>query len=156
MFVRISSLTLLCASLLAGCGSSGDTKELEERIAKLEQRLDRMDARRSGGKGKPQGNNQGQGAKGKGKGKGKGKPQRGSALTDVGKVNLTGNAKKVILVGSDMKAKVPGPVKPGTYTIQAFFDGDEPVKAGIATIESGKVTAIDCNADAQKCVSSVQ
>ncbi len=143
------ALVLGGSSAVGGCGAAGQDEKLEElsrKVATLEKRLKTLEGGKKGAKGKS--------AKGKSKsGKGKAKAPAGPKA----KVEVAGDAVKVLLTNGKRKFTLPGEVPVGEYTVLASFEETaEPAQAGAATVTEGKTTTLTCTTADKACTAAAQ
>jgi len=68
-----------------------------------------------------------------------------------GRVELAGDAEKVVLVGSPGAFVLPATVPEGSYTIRATFSGREPMVAGSVAVHRGGTVTVRCSAGFTRC-----
>lgn len=141
MFAFISG-----GSLLGGCGSASQDEKIEElsrKVATLEKRVKAAEGGKKGAKGKA--------AKGKSKaGKTKAPPAGPKA-----RVEVAGDATKVLLTNGKRKFTLPGDVPVGEYTVLAAFEESaQPAQAGAATVTEGKTTTLTCTTASKACTAA--
>lgn len=144
------ALVLGGGSALGGCSAAGQDEKLEElsrKVATLEKRLKAVEG---GKKGK------GKAAKGKSKA-GKTKTKAPVPVGPKAKVEVAGDATKVLLTNGKRKFTLPGDVPVGEYTVLASFEESaQPAEAGTATVTEGKVTTLTCTLAEKACTAAEQ
>ena len=78
-------------------------------------------------------------------------PKSVAAAATMGDVQFSGDARSVLLRGSDNDVYGPGAVPPGSYTIEAVFDAG-PVNVGTVTVRAGARTRFECLAATLACL----
>ena len=69
----------------------------------------------------------------------------------TGRVEIEGDADKVVLVGAAGYFVLPASVPEGSYTIRATFSGREPLVAGRATVHRGGTITVRCSSGFTRC-----
>ena len=77
-------------------------------------------------------------------------PKPEPARPTKGTVWVVGETQEVWLVGESGRHK-PGSVPPGSYTVEATFDGWGTVTAGRVTVEAGQTVTLKCNQRFKNC-----
>ena len=67
-------------------------------------------------------------------------------------VFLTGDRATVRLLGGPTILSVPGPIPPGTYTIEATFEGESPGPAGTIELAAGQRVTLSCRSSLKRCI----
>ena len=78
-------------------------------------------------------------------------PKSVAVAATMGDVQFSGDARSVLLRGSDNDVYGPGAVPPGSYTIEAVFDAGA-VNVGTVTVRAGARTRFECLAATLACL----
>jgi hypothetical protein len=78
-------------------------------------------------------------------------PKSVAAAATMGDVQFSGDARSVLLRGSDNDVYGPGAVPPGSYTIEAVFDAGA-VNVGTVTVRAGVRARFECLAATLACL----
>lgn len=70
---------------------------------------------------------------------------------DRARVALRGDVARVWLQSAAGNFPLPGDLPPGTYQIQAFFEGTDPVSVGTITLQGGQERSLSCSEELRKC-----
>jgi outer membrane murein-binding lipoprotein Lpp len=136
---------LIVGLALAGCGSAAQGEKIDElakKVTTLDKRVKVLEGKSKSGKSK------GKASKGKAK---------SPAAGPKGKVELTGDAKKVLLSNGKRKFTLPGDVPAGDYKILASFDeASEPAETGSAVVAADSTLTISCVGSTKKCSGSAE
>ncbi len=73
------------------------------------------------------------------------------AAAPKGRVELAGDADKVVLVGPAGSFALPASVPEGSYTIRATFSGRDPMVAGRVSVHRGTTTTVRCSSGFTRC-----
>ena len=52
----------------------------------------------------------------------------------------------------DRPGAAPGPIPPGTYTIEATFEGESPGPAGTIELAAGQRVTLSCRSSLKRCI----
>jgi hypothetical protein len=69
----------------------------------------------------------------------------------AGDIRVSGDATTVMLVGPDGRTPVPGLVPPGRYSVEATFEGTDPMPAGEVEVKDGAHVELVCSSMFGRC-----